>query len=59
MHLAYIRTRAIKKPKAFDAKKWMTLRYLKRAVDNQSDRVKNLGLTKEEVIAQVMKRLES
>lgn len=60
MHLAYIRTRAVKKPKnGFDAKQWMTLRYLKRLADNNSERLKRLNISKEEYISEVTKMLKS
>ena len=60
MHLAYIRTRAVKKPKkGFDAKEWMTLRYLKRLADNNSERLKRLNISKEEYISEVTKMLKS
>ena len=58
MHLAYIRTRAVKKPKnGFDAKQWMTLRYLKRLADNNSERLKMLNISKEKYISDLMKKL--
>ncbi|MHB1178671.1 MAG: hypothetical protein ACYCZO_10110 [Daejeonella sp.] len=59
MRLAYIRTRAIKKPKGLTPKEWMRLRYLKRLADNKSKMLEEFGISKEEYIAEVIKRLES
>lgn len=54
MKIAYIRTRRPPAKKATPDKDWMELRHIKRLADKNTDRLKALGVTKEEYIKMML-----
>ena len=58
MQLAYIRTRKIQKPKGPTALEWMNARHLRTLLDQDNERLKELGLSRDEVAKEVLEKLK-
>ncbi|WP_276359907.1 hypothetical protein [Daejeonella sp. H1SJ63] len=59
MQIAYIRNRRIKKPKAPSALEWMQARHLRTLLDKDADKIKSLGLNREELARKILEELRS